>query len=110
MESSRPRRPILTTDLRLVYKQAARRICSCKAFFSLQEKLPATFLMKLSLRRTVCKTFEKSLDTCPFQDDPELEKVMRGTASTPFTVVDAARERGGARIDDRAILKDPGRD
>ncbi|KAK7815757.1 hypothetical protein U0070_025217 [Myodes glareolus] len=60
-----------------------------------KEKLPATFLMKLRLRRTICKTFEESLDTCPFQDDPELEKVRRGTASTPLTVVGAARERGG---------------
>lgn len=73
----------------------SRKDLLTSGFFSLQEKLPATFLMKPRLRRTICKTFEESLDTCPFQDDPELEKVRRGTASTLFTVVGAARERGG---------------
>ncbi|XP_038187279.1 cystatin-9-like [Arvicola amphibius] len=55
------------------------------SFSKAQEKLPATFLMKLRLRRTICKTFEESLDTCPFQDDPELEKtfICSFTISTP---------------------------
>ncbi|CAO2578415.1 Cst9 [Lemmus lemmus] len=63
----------------------AYRSVHIMSFSKVQEKLPATFLMKLRLRRTICKTFEESLDTCPFQDNPELEKIFicSFTISTP---------------------------
>ncbi|KAK7815763.1 hypothetical protein U0070_025223, partial [Myodes glareolus] len=36
---------------------------------SWEEKVdfPAVYSMKLQMRRTMCKKFEESLDTCPFQ-------------------------------------------
>ncbi|XP_050998710.1 putative cystatin-9-like protein CST9LP1 [Acomys russatus] len=45
-------------------------------FSKVQGKLPETFLMKLRLRRTICKTSEDRLDTCPFQDSPELKNIF----------------------------------
>ncbi|CAH6787743.1 cystatin-9-like [Phodopus roborovskii] len=63
----------------------AYRSIHIMSFSKVQEKLSATFFMKLRLRRTICKKFEDSLDTCPFQDSPELDNmyICSFTISTP---------------------------
>ncbi|XP_032758272.1 cystatin-9-like [Rattus rattus] len=51
----------------------AYRLIHIMSFFKVQEEPPQTFFMKLRLTRTICKKFEKNLDTCPL---PELEYVL----------------------------------
>ncbi|OBS59153.1 hypothetical protein A6R68_09723, partial [Neotoma lepida] len=65
-------------------KEEQYRLDHTMRFSKVQEKLPETFFMKLRLRRTICKKFKESLDTCPFQDNPELENVRQDTRIHPF--------------------------
>lgn len=64
-------------------------------FFCVQVNFPAVYSMKLQLRRTVCKKFEESLDTCHFQQSYSPNNVRQGTHLHGFYSCEGYRDRLG---------------
>ncbi|XP_040600895.1 cystatin-9-like [Mesocricetus auratus] len=64
------------------YAFRVEHILSSRQEEALQVDFPMVFSMKLQLRRTLCRQFEDSLDTCPFQ----MNHNMNNTVTCLFTV------------------------